>query len=158
MSYYRPIRIHANVQDLLARTIRNEQSNCLEWQGSRRSFGHGELRVNSRNDSVHRLMATLIYGEPNGRYALHSCDNPPCINPDHLRWGSQKENLLEMQAKGRKFIAYGEQTTSSKLTIADVREIRQLFPSLNKSELARMYGVTQPTIRKVVENITWQNV
>lgn len=158
MSYYRPIRTHANVQDLLARTIRDEETNCLVWQGARSSFGHGQLRINSKNQEVHRLMATLIYGNPEGRFALHSCDNPPCINPDHLRWGTQKENLLEMQAKGRKHIDYGEATTSAKLTVIQVREIRAMYPEMNKSQLARMYGVAQPTIRKIVENITWQNV
>lgn len=158
MSYYRPIRTHANVQDLLIRTNRNEETNCLEWQGAKSSFGHGQLRVNSKVYEVHRLMATLIYGEPNGLFCLHSCDNPPCINPDHLRWGTQKENLLEMQSKGRKFIAYGENTTSAKLTQEKVKEIRALYPKYNKSQLARMYGVRQPTINKIINNVTWQNV
>jgi len=80
MSYYRPIRTHANLQDLFAKAQR-QSSGCIEWQGATDGHNYGQLRVDGKNRLVHRLVCDLIYGTPlTKQNALHSCDNSLCIN------------------------------------------------------------------------------
>jgi HNH endonuclease len=72
---------------------------CWEYSGFRNSHGYGEIRDRKR---VHRISyehhTDLI---PPGLHVLHSCDNPPCLNPEHLRVGTHEENMLDMKAKDR---------------------------------------------------------
>lgn len=76
---------------------------CWEWQGAKISTGYGNYVYLGRNWLAHRLAWLLMKGSEPTRFLLHSCDNPKCVNPNHLREGSQKENLQEMAAKGRQW-------------------------------------------------------
>lgn len=77
-------------------------SDCWHFCGSRNQFGYGRLTVGGRMQVVHRLSYELFKGPiPDGLFVLHSCDNPSCINPDHLRVGTKRENSLECFRKGR---------------------------------------------------------
>jgi hypothetical protein len=76
---------------------------CWPWMGPRSRKGYGLFQVNKQ-----RLKAThvslLASGEErrDGKpFALHSCDNPPCVNPAHLRWGSKSDNMRDASARGR---------------------------------------------------------
>lgn len=75
-------------------------SGCWEWTGRLNSDGYGMFAANTR---AHRRSLEIKLGrelEPEEN-ALHTCDNPPCMNPDHLFVGSQRDNMLDMTAKGR---------------------------------------------------------
>src|SRR5689334_12116829 len=77
---------------------------CWEWKGSRsKPMGYG--RITTRNGSVelaHRISWMLFRGDiPTGQYVLHHCDNPPCVNPEHLFLGTYSDNNLDMAHKGR---------------------------------------------------------
>lgn len=79
---------------------------CWEWTGARNPNGYGRVGIHGSRDKtegVHRLAWMMVNGRPVpvGMRVLHRCDNPPCGNPDHLRLGTQQENLAEMRAKGR---------------------------------------------------------
>jgi hypothetical protein len=75
---------------------------CIEWQHGRTSKGYGSLRSQGKTVYAHRVMYELVYGPiPDGAYVLHSCDNPPCVNPVHLRAGSAKDNVDDMVSRGR---------------------------------------------------------
>lgn len=76
---------------------------CWEWVGAKDTKGYGQMRVGDKN-----IIATHIALEVDGRQrpsksscALHKCDNPPCVNPNHLWWGSRKENQRDAMKKGR---------------------------------------------------------
>jgi len=74
------------------------EGDCLIWKGKLYKDGYG----NYSNKRAHRLAYTLTTAEiPDGMYVLHSCDVRACINPAHLRVGTQKENIKESVAKGR---------------------------------------------------------
>lgn len=73
---------------------------CWPWLGGRDKDGYG--RHGSASRRIPRMVCEATYGPPFPRaVALHSCDNPPCCNPSHLRWGTQKENVADAMAKGR---------------------------------------------------------
>lgn len=82
------------LQSILARTTRTE-AGCLEWQGASNQGG--------KVVRVHRLVFELASGEPitNGLHVLHSRDNPPCLNPEHLSLGTPLENARQREQRGR---------------------------------------------------------
>lgn len=78
---------------------------CWIWEGSRNKQGYGNINRGGRSEgnvSTHRAAWELAYGPvPPGKYLLHSCDNPPCCNPAHLRLGTAAENNADWQERGK---------------------------------------------------------
>lgn len=78
-------------------------SGCWEWNGGRHSFGYGVLSIHGKSHYAHRESLQLRLGRElaPGMFACHTCDNPPCMNPDHLFEGTLLENQRDKHAKGR---------------------------------------------------------
>jgi len=78
-------------------------NDCLEWQNSLDNHGYGQIWVKEvgRPVKAHRVAWFLEFGDWPARSLLHSCDNPLCVNTQHLKEGTQAENLGDMAAKGR---------------------------------------------------------
>lgn len=92
---------HATPAERLARKLVVD-GECLVWTGCCNDNGYGSMKVDGRTALTHRLAWTLEHGPvPEGQRVLHTCDNPPCCNPDHLFAGSQADNIADMKAKGR---------------------------------------------------------
>ena len=83
-------------------------SGCWEWRGTRAVAGYGRISASMwglRDRSTHRLSYELFYGPiPDGLLIRHKCDNPPCVNPDHLEPGTQQDNMDDMVARGRHWL------------------------------------------------------
>lgn len=79
------------------------ESGCWEWNGNTSDRrGYGSLRFHGRTVKAHRLAYSTWVGEiPEGMVVMHLCDNPPCINPDHLKVGTNDENMQDMLTKNR---------------------------------------------------------
>lgn len=107
---------------------------CWEWQGYRKRFGYGQFsHGGNRVGSAHVYSYELHNGPvPTGMSVLHSCDNPPCVNPAHLSVGTQAENMGQMADRLR---------WPRKLTDAQMIEIRD-SPEVQKV-LARRFGISQ---------------
>lgn len=96
-----------DLQLILSRT--KMVGDCLEWQGSIRSDGYGNLpRFGTRFEFytryAHRMVLSLVLGrklESRSECALHRCDNRRCVNPDHLFLGTYSDNALDRETKGR---------------------------------------------------------
>jgi hypothetical protein len=100
-------------QNLMDRR-RVTDTGCWEYTGFCSSLGYGQVRIDGEVWAVHRLMYTLHNGPiPERMKVLHSCDNPPCFNPDHLRVGTQRENVMDSVHRGRHHLVAGDKTYSS---------------------------------------------
>ena len=96
---------NGTVRDRIMRRIIVAESGCWEWQGTRLPKGYGVITVQQTKRYVHRIMCEEAHGTiPAGMYALHSCDNPPCCNPEHLRIGTPQENTQDAVKRKRLWV------------------------------------------------------
>lgn len=90
--------------DVSYRLMKNvdKSSGCWVWIGHRAKSGYGRIQNKGKKVRSHRLSYETYVGKiPDGMNVLHRCDNPPCINPDHLFLGTHKDNMKDAQNKGR---------------------------------------------------------
>lgn len=82
--------------------IPENEDDCWEWVRYKDADGYGKFTYNKRQRPAHRIMYQLEKGEiPDGMLVCHSCDNPSCVNPNHLWLGTVKDNSEDMVKKGR---------------------------------------------------------
>lgn len=82
---------------------RNMDTGCWEWLGQKWSGGYGYVRINRKHIPAHRYIYSLYKGViSDGLDACHSCDNPGCVNPDHIWPGTPSDNLKDCYSKGRR--------------------------------------------------------
>jgi hypothetical protein len=135
--------------------VRRGAGACWGWSGFKHK-GYGRLRVGSSAVGAHRVSWLLNKGPiPSGLTVLHRCDNPECTNPAHLFLGTNVDNNLDRNAKGRQ--ARGERASTAKLTEARVREIRASSPA-DFNDLAARFSVSRTTIRFAHSGRTWSHV
>jgi len=84
------------------------ENGCWDWKGSKDKHGYGRIRIHKNiTTGVHRMTYEHKYGEiPYNLEVLHKCDNPGCVNPNHLWIGTQKDNMQDASRKGR--ICHGD--------------------------------------------------
>ena len=129
----------------------NKGTGCWDWIKSLTHNGYGRF-AQSRNKSVraHRWSYEYFIGHiPEGLLVIHNCDNPKCVNPDHLRTGTQKDNMRQMYGAGR--------WPKQKLTPDDAVEIRRMYASGDylQREIAEVYGVTQHHVSAIIKGRFW---
>jgi hypothetical protein len=132
---------------------------CIEWTGLR-DKGYGQIYREGKMVRTHRLAWELKHGPiPKGMKVCHSCDNPPCCNDEHLYLGTDADNNADREAKGRGKQPKGEANGNSKLTEADVREIRRrLAAGEFQHVLALEYGVGLNAINCIKTGKTWKHL
>ena len=138
--------------------IKETETGCWEWQGSRRPDGYGRIMIGKKRRTTHRIAFLLHHGElPEDKFICHTCDNPPCCNPLHLFKGTPKDNSLDQYAKGRS--THGTRNGRAILIPEQIIEIRRLRRAgLSYSKLASSFGVTKNNIAMIVKNITWTRI
>lgn len=134
--------------------IPEPNSGCWIWISACTNKGYGHMWVAGRwYEKAHRLSYLLHKGAiPSQQRVCHRCDNPHCVNPDHLWLGTQMQNINDAMAKGRfrNGTSWGENNGSSKLSSDDVKAIR-LHPRFYGSGklLAEKFGVRESTISMI---------
>lgn len=147
------VRLRVFEKRFLEKTIPEPMSGCWLWMGACSPKGYGHMHVDGRFIKAHRFSYALYCCDvPTGAQICHRCDNPSCVNPEHLWAGTVQENLNDCIAKGRFRTGSlrGDQNPSSKLSDADVRAIRLAPRGYGTGiALARRYGVRQATISEI---------
>lgn len=118
---------------------------CIEWPFYRHPAGYGQLGTAKVSHVILEMVGRPRPSAPND-HALHSCDNPPCCNPRHLRWGSIAENMAEMVARGRN-------TPVGKVTAADVAEIRSSDESCRA--IGARFGISHGQVSRIRRGLHW---
>lgn len=135
---------------------------CWNWTGYRNAKGYGVIGSfrDRKNASAHRASWLLLRGDiPAGLSVLHRCDNPPCVNPDHLFLGTAADNRADMLAKGRAVILRGERNGRAKLTRGDVEALRAEYVPGTKRVIARLaddFGISPEQVRNIVSGRHWR--
>jgi hypothetical protein len=141
-------------------TQTERKGECIEFTGHKDECGYGRIRSESgRLVRVHRAVYEKSHGEiPPGMVVMHSCDNPACINLNHLKAGTQPENIKDMDRKGRRISLVGTQQSQAKVNEADVKEIRARLVNETCASIARDYRVSEALIRNIKKNRRWTHV
>lgn len=121
---------------------------CIPWLGSRTQKGYGTLRTNAKGSKTcaHRIAWVLKRADLSAEIlVLHRCDNPSCVNVDHLFLGSPQQNTDDMVSKGRH--SWRLRTPWQKLDAADVKQARDLRRSgRTQQAVADLLGVSRSLI------------
>lgn len=148
-----------SVEQILSYTITTE-TGCMEWQRAKGKHGYGAVWHKGAVTTAHRLVLILKAGLPETKsVAMHLCDNPPCCNPDHLRWGTHSENSKDMVAKGRQVLngKSGTEHHNAKLNLDAVAFIRKAHGAdYPQKYLAKLFGVGETTIGNVLSKRIWK--
>lgn len=137
-----------------------KDNGCVEFMGCRDACGYGRINKDGKLVRIHRETWIKERGEiPEGMCVCHKCDNPPCINIEHLFLGTHKENMVDKKSKGRNANTNGEKNPSSKLKSEDIPEIRSRIMSGETCYgIAKDYGVTGEAILSIKHERTWNSV
>ena len=162
--------IHMSRQDVaqyyLDRAATNDQG-CKLFAGRIYEGGYGKFKYRNRDESAHRFVLEAMKGPPIDRklVARHHCDNPACINPDHLDWGTQQENTLDRKDRKRSARdpvqrkAGANKDRFAGIAVLDearvLRILEQIAAGRTNAALGREYGVSHQTIADIRSGHTW---
>lgn len=138
---------------------------CWIWVGSKFQNGYGQISVALGKSPVraHRWSYEHYVGPlREGMFICHRCDNPACVNPDHLFQGTPSENSQDRERKGRGRPAKGTKVHNAKLNDDLVREIRAAYKWHDKefsaAALAKKYGISGSTAFNIIRRKIWKHV
>lgn len=153
---------------------------CWIWTGSKNPNGYGQLTIDNRCTTAHRVSWAIHNGGiPDGLHVLHHCDNPACIRPEHLFLGTHTDNMRDAAAKGRSASQVhrarwckgprtqkqiegqvrGERNAAAKLTSSDVIAIRALAASkVTFANIAKQFGISSRYAQRIVAREFWRHI
>ncbi len=139
------------------------KNECWLWMGAiSANYGQfkGMIGGKIKQTSAQRFSWELTNGViPINMHVLHHCDNPICVNPQHLFLGTVLDNMRDKINKGRMIMPKGDNHYNSKLSYSKVKEIRQLaIKGEHHKKIASQFHVARTTITAVVNNRTWRMI
>lgn len=142
-----------------------DPDDCWEWKSGRARAGAGIMRLKMEDgDKVTVMVSRVSYMLVNGivgsdTLVCHSCDNPPCFNPNHLFPGTYEDNVHDMIRKGRKVVKRGMENPTSILTDDDVLEIIKMRDDGKTGiEIARSFDIPDSAVYRILNGKLWIGV
>ncbi len=114
---------------------------CIEWTGSRDAYGYGQIRRDNKLIKAHRVALAEDEGielPDSSVKCRHSCDNPGCVNPEHLSWGTQRDNIQDAVQRGR---------MRKKLTLEQHAAIK--LDTRKLKDISSEYGIAESTVSRI---------
>ena len=158
--------------------IVDANTGCWNWTHSLNTGGYGRVYISGKHILAHRFSYEMFNGDfDKSMFVCHKCDNPICVNPDHLFIGTAKDNNHDMMAKGRHRTnnvgrKHSEETKrkiseaqrgkprpkSRRLLPKHVKYIREQYDDgkINYSALSRQLGISDVAIKKIAKRITYK--
>ncbi len=125
------------------------EGGCWEANGFRNADGYVIWSGHGRKTSAHRVSYENSRGViPRGSEVRHSCDNPPCINPDHLEIGTHSDNMIDRSRRGRH-----PRAVASPDLVRQVREMRS--SGFSRRETAQATGLSEPVVTSITTGAAW---
>lgn len=149
-----------NIDDLFWGKV-DKTGECWLWTGVVSNAGYGRIKRKDKQLSTHRYSYWLEYGDfDTSKYVCHRCDVPLCVRPSHLFLGTPRDNMLDMVSKSRNANLNGVERWNSKLNNDIVINIRESYRSkrMNQYQLAKLYGVNQCLISRLVNKKRWSHI
>jgi hypothetical protein len=132
---------------------------CWLWTGRTDRCGYGIYNINNFCHKAHRYAYEQISKEKIGKkIAMHTCDTPKCVNPNHIMLGTHQDNQKDKFQKNRQ--AKGQKIHTAKLTDNDIFQLRQRYKNekITYLQLAKEFGVCRDTIQKAIRGIYWKHL
>lgn len=150
----RPLPQYEDIVERFEKFVMPEpMSGCHLWTGAQFKDGYGAFSFYGKPTSAHVVAFIMYYGE-RPEQCCHRCDNSGCVNPQHLYSGNHESNTQDRVARKRTAKLFGEDHAGSKLTWDQARDIRVRLQTrrVTVKYLAKQYGVSETTIRKIRDN------
>lgn len=139
----------------------NQATECWEWQKHINNKGYGKLTVLGRGVYAHRLIYKLCIGDVSkNNLVMHKCDNPKCINPNHLKLGSQADNMKDCYVKGRSKLKpqsfKKEKNPQAKLIQSQIIKIKEMLNlGCTQQSIADDFNISQAQISNIKRGKQW---
>lgn len=153
----------STIDRIRERSYLDPDTQCWVFTGATTTYGYGEIVFKIEGKSITGYVHRVSYQEhvgpiPAGLEICHSCDNPPCWNPDHLFAGTRLQNMQDKVGKGRHI--RGEATYNAKLTEDQVREIRHMYATgdFTQQEISNTFGIARRSVSFIVLRQRWKHV
>ncbi len=132
-------------EDKIMYHVDKQESGCWFWKGSKDKYGYGQIRVSGKLLKTHRFAYEVYYGLFDKKlHVCHHCDQPSCVNPDHLFLGTAKDNATDRAAKGRHGPTTHRLSSEQKLGI-----IKRLQEGKSRREVAAEFEVHERTVGRI---------
>lgn len=135
-------------------------SGCLIWKGHRNVDGYGEFGFGGHGNVAHRLAWIFKKGPiPEGLSVLHKCDNRKCVNVEHLYLGTQQQNVIDRDTRGRQASKHGANNPNCKTKPEEIQTLRLLFTlGATRRQLCRLFKLEYSTVKYIVRRKLWKDL
>ncbi len=150
-----------SIEDRFKKRIKIDKNGCWIWVGSTNNRGYGTFWNGKVADFAHHFSWEIANHQtiPNGSFILHSCDNPSCVNPSHLRLGSHKDNMEDMLSKGRQRVPKGEESGRCKYSEKIIRAIRfRAANGENTKILEKEFNISRQYLKDIIDRKYWKHI
>lgn len=154
-----------NYKEIIENNVSVDSNNCWNWKLRKNSKGYGVLPGRSCFSILaHRMSWRVFKGEFDKSLCVcHICDNPCCVNPDHLFLGTQLDNMRDAKKKNRlrhdACYRVGEERTHSKLKNKDVLRIRELLKEgVKQKDISEKFKICQQTVSEINTRLIWKHI